>query len=312
MNPTVDILLASYNGERYLAEQIGSLLKQTHQGWHLIVRDDVSSDCSRSILDGFKTTYPEKITLIDDNLGNLGACRSFATLLEHSKADYTMFCDQDDVWLPGKIELSLQKMRELADGYGDAVPLLVYSDMKVVDRDLTVIADSYWNYQVFDPNKGGDFGRLLVSNVIIGCTVMINRKLRDIALPLPPEALMHDWWVGLVAAALGKSDFLEEPTVLYRQHASNVVGATWKMSPGSILRKLRDMKKHKAFLLQSQKQARAFAGRYGNLLSSADGEKVRAWVGIDGQNWLARRYTVMRYGFWWSGVLRNITLLLVI
>jgi glycosyltransferase involved in cell wall biosynthesis len=312
MDPTIDILLATYNGDEYLADQIDSLLKQTRVNWHLIARDDGSTDATRSILADFKNRYPEKITLIEDGLGNLGACGNFAALLGHAGADYIMFCDQDDVWLPDKIDRTLRRMTDLAQRFGNSVPLLVYSDMKVVDRDARIIADSYWNYQAFNPETGKVLSRLLVSNVIIGCTVMINRTLRDMVVPLPPETLMHDWWAGLVSVALGKNDFIGEPTVLYRQHGSNVVGATWTMNLSGIISKLRDMKKHREFLLQSQRQAGTFADRYGQLLSTGDLEKIRTYAGMSSQNWMKRRYIVVKHGFWWSGLLRNVTLLLIV
>ncbi len=312
MDPTIDILLATYNGEEYLADQIGSLFNQTHVGWHLIVRDDGSTDATRPILVDFKKKHPEKITLIEDGLGNLGACGNFAALLGHARADYIMFCDQDDVWLPDKIDRTLRKMTGLTGRFGGSVPLLVYSDMKIADREVRTIADSYWDYQAFNPESGKVLSRMLVSNVIIGCTVMINRTLRDMAVPLPPETLMHDWWAGLVSVALGKNDFIKEPTVLYRQHGSNVVGATWTMSLGSIMNKLRDMKKHREFLLQSQRQAGAFADRYGHLLSTDDLGKIQAYAGLSSQNWLTRRYMIFKHGFWWSGLLRNVTLLLIV
>ena len=312
MEPSIDILLATYNAEPYLADQLDSLSGQTKRNWRLLVRDDGSSDHTLTILDSFKTRYPEKITILKDNLGNLGACRNFARLMEQSTADYIMFCDQDDVWLPDKIDVTYQRMKGLATEFGNELPLLVCSDMKVVDHDLRVVANSYWGYQAMNPKRGMNFSRLLVSNVIIGCTVMVNKKLRDLALPLPPEALMHDWWAGLVAVAFGRVDFLEEPTVLYRQHTSNVVGATWDMSPGGMMRKLRDMKQHKEFLLQSQQQAGAFADRFGKQLPEDKSERANIWAGLNRKNWFVRRYAIVRHGLWWSGLLRDIALMSII
>ncbi len=310
--PLIDILLATYNGECYLDEQIQSLLSQTYSHWRLLIRDDGSTDNTPAIIHSYAEKYPNKIIVIKNSARNLGACGNFGALLEHATGDYVMFCDQDDVWLQRKIESTLRKMMELVDQYGNNIPLLVFTDMQVVDKDLNIIADSYWKYQAFAPESGNDFSRMLVSNVIIGCTSMMNRKLWDLAVPLSGVMLMHDWWAGLVSVALGKNGFIDEPTVLYRQHVLNVVGATWKMSFSDIINKLMDVKKHRQYLLKSQMQARAFADRYGHLLSPVDLKKARIYAGLDSHNWIIRRYDIFKYGFWWSGVLRNITLLLIV
>ncbi len=311
-HPQIDILLATHNGERFVLEQIHSLLEQTYPHWRLIVRDDGSTDNTRTIIGCIKEKYPDKVAVLEDNLANLGACQNFGKLLAHSTADYAMFCDQDDVWLPNKIELTLNKMKSLEERYGYDIPLLVYTDMQVVDEKLNVVSDSYWRYQAFNPKSGTVLNRLLVSNVIIGCTVMVNRKLRELSVPFPNDTLMHDWWAGLVSLSLGKNDFIEQPTVLYRQHALNVVGATWKMNFQSIMLKIRDMKKHREFLLNSQRQAGAFADRYGHLLSETDLEKIRTYAGLSSQNWMKRRYSIIKHGYWWSGLLRNVTMMIII
>ncbi len=312
MDPIIDILLATFNGERYIAEQINSILNQTYANWRLIIRDDGSKDRTVSIINDFKIRYPDKIIMIKDDRGNLGACRNFATLLERAEADYIMFCDQDDIWLPRKIETTYRKMSEMVKRYTDRLPLLVYTDMKVVDKDLKVVADSYWKYQAFNPKSGKVLNRLLVSNVIIGCTVMLNKALRDLSIPFSNDALMHDWWAGLVSVAFGKNDYLEEATVLYRQHGSNVVGATRKMNFRSIINKIKDMNKHREFLFDSQRQAGDFARRYRQLLSVSALGKIRTYAALSSQNWIKRRYIAIKNGFWWSGLVRNITMMIIL
>jgi glycosyltransferase involved in cell wall biosynthesis len=315
-NPTIDILLATYNGGRYLSEQIQSLLDQTYTRWRLIIRDDGSTDDTLSVIHLFKERYPEKIKHIEDGEVNLGACRNFARLLEHADAEYTMFCDQDDVWLPWKIALTLEKMNELVAKYGNDVPLLVYTDMKVVDENLSVISKSFWKNQAFNPKIGKSLGRFLVSNVATGCTVMINKKLRELAVPMPPEAMMHDWWVGLISVALGKNDYVPEPTMLYRQHVSNAVGAKWDASLNAIIEKVSDFGNLKrvnaAHLLKTQEQAKAFAARYRHLLSTGQFAKVTAYAELDSKNFIGKRIAIVRYGFWWAGFLRSFTMFVII
>ncbi len=314
-NPTIDILLATYNGERYLSEQIQSLLDQTYTNWRLLIRDDGSSDDTVSIIRRFQIHYPEKIVFIDDGLANLGACRNFARLLERTDAECVMFCDQDDVWLPTKITLTREKMLELTAKYGNGVPLLVYTDMQVVDENLAVISGSFWKNQAFNPEIGKSLGRFLVSNVATGCTVMINKRLRDLAVPMPAEAMMHDWWVGLISVALGKNGYVCEPTMLYRQHVSNAVGAKWDASLKSIIRKVLDFDNlkriNRAHLLKTQEQAKAFAAKYRDLLPTEELTKVKAYAELDSKNYFAKRIIIVQYGFWWAGFLRSLTMFII-
>ncbi len=157
---------------------------------------------------------------------NLGACGNFSRLLEQADAPYVMFCDQDDVWLPDKIEITLAAMRELERQHGAETPLLVHTDLMVVDERLNRLGKSLWLFQCTEPQRLTKLNRLLMQNFATGCTVMINRALRDLAVPVPAEALMYDWWLALVATAFGRVAAVEDPTVLYRQHGRNDTGAT--------------------------------------------------------------------------------------
>ncbi len=315
-DPTIDILLATYNGERYLGEQIQSLLDQAYANWRLIIRDDGSTDNTPSIISRFKQLYPEKILVIDNGKTNVGACLNFAKLLEHASAEFVMFSDQDDVWLPTKISLTLGKMRAMVQTYGNDLPLLVYTDMKVVDDRLSIISESFWKNQAFNPEIGKSLGRFLVSNVATGCTVMINKALRDLAVPVPQEVMMHDWWMGLTAVALGRTDYIAEPTMLYRQHSMNVVGAKWDITIKTVVQKIFDFKKlkqiNRAHLLKTQKQALALAARYKTLLPSKAYKKISTYADLDSRNYFLKRYYIIRYGFWWAGFIRSFTMFIII
>lgn len=223
IEPLVDILMSVYNGEKFLADQIDSLMRQTHENWRLIVRNDKSADSSVSILREYCNRYPEKLFMVADDRAQLGACQGFARLLQHASADYLMFCDQDDIWLPTKIELSLKEIMRLEAAH-PGTPILVYTDLSVVDEKLNEIAESFWQYQGIDPNDNS-LNSLILGNVATGCTIIFNRRLKELAEPLPAEAIMHDWWFALVGSAHGKLSFLSDRTVLYRQHGNNDVGA---------------------------------------------------------------------------------------
>ena len=164
------ILLSTYNGAKYLKNQIDSLLSQSYDDFRIIARDDGSSDESSQILKSY-----DKIEIVDSQQ-NLGAKGSFAELLEyavkHTDGEFFMFCDQDDVWKNDKIEKTLAKMQEMQYEYGD-IPLLIHSDVIVVDEGLEVMAGSFWKFQNINP-KRDVLPHLLLQNVVTGCTMMIN------------------------------------------------------------------------------------------------------------------------------------------
>jgi glycosyltransferase involved in cell wall biosynthesis len=223
MKSTIDILLSTYNGEMFLIQQIDSLLSQSFQSWNLLIRDDGSSDKTTQIIDSCVSQHPNQVFLLKDNLGNIGPLRSFETLLRQSTAPYVMFCDQDDVWLPNKIELSYSTIstREQRN-----MPALAYSDMTVVDEHLNVIASSFFRFENIATRYDNHYYYLISKNVAAGCTLIINRPLIKLSLPFGKDAIMHDGWLTHCCVLAGGSiNAIAETTVLYRQHAHNRIGA---------------------------------------------------------------------------------------
>lgn len=222
----VTVVLSAYNGGRYIAEQIESIRGQSLTGWNLVVRDDGSRDDTVNVVKGLIARDP-RISLMDDAHGNLGPWASFGKLLSHAcdrGADYVFISDQDDVWLPTKMEQQLNLLRETARSGGGETPALVHSDLEVVDGDLRPLHPSFSAFQRMSYSTKDPLRTLLIHNAIAGCTVALNRPLLEAALPLPAGCL-HDWWVALCAAGWGTIRCTPAATVRYRQHASNVIGA---------------------------------------------------------------------------------------
>lgn len=215
--------MATYNGEKFIGAQIESLLSQTYQNWHLITRDDGSIDKTVNILYDYRKKIPGKISILEST-EHSGASLNFGELLKNSTADYVMFCDQDDIWLPEKIMISFNGMLQLEAKYGQEKPLLLFTDLTVVDKCLNVTAKSFWEYEKINPDNT-TINRLLVQNVVTGCTTIMNKKLKDLSIPIPPEAIIHDWWTALVASVFGHIEYIRVPTMLYRQHDRNDIGA---------------------------------------------------------------------------------------
>lgn len=218
---TVCILLASFNGQKYIGDQIESLILQTYTNWKLFIRDDGSADQTVNIIKEY-TQKDKRITVINDERKSLGSCQNFSALLEITRSpyEYIMFCDQDDYWLPFKVEETLDKMLSLEKQCGKDVPLLVHSNFKYVDTELKEILSR----SGFQATKTDDldFAQLLAQNPVYGCTMMINKKLSALVGKIPPEAENHDYWVALIASALGKISYLDKQTILYRQHSHNI------------------------------------------------------------------------------------------
>jgi len=301
----VDILLASFNGEAFLQEQWASILGQSYKNWRLFTRDDESIDSTVEIIQELIRQEPEKILFADETLQVGGACATFAILLEKSTSDYVMFCDQDDVWLPNKISKTLETMKSAEQQYGTDTPLLVHTDLQVVDEQLQTIAPSLLKYQHLSPQSGSQLNRLLPQNVVTGCTVMINRPLVKLATPIPNEAIMHDWWLALVAALFGQIVFLNEPTMFYRQHSRNCIGAKrWGLR--RILQQMQQPGVVRESMLNTMRQAQAILDRYCDQIPTASRTTIKAYAALPFMPKTERIRTVFRYRFFRQGMVRSI------
>jgi glycosyltransferase involved in cell wall biosynthesis len=224
--PSYAIVLSTYNGNAFLAEQIESIRAQTAPDFRLYIRDDGSADGTLDLIARFAAIDP-RIAVLSDGAGNVGAPASFGLLLSHAFARreaYVFLSDQDDVWLPHKAARMLGTATHHARWDGADLPLLVHSDLRVVTSDLGEIHPSFFSYQQLDPIEDTRPTRLLFRNAVTGCATLVNRALLEAALPFPRVA-MHDWWLAQCAAFFGRIVFVDEATVLYRQHGANAFGA---------------------------------------------------------------------------------------
>ncbi|MGN0290954.1 MAG: glycosyltransferase family 2 protein [Lachnospiraceae bacterium] len=210
MDKKVQILMSTYNGEKYLEEQIESLLRQTYPHIEILIRDDGSTDSTSTILKKYEKEYGNIHVFLESNVG---VTKSFFSLLSKSDADYIAFCDQDDIWLEEKVERAVEKLCEIQGA------ALYCSNKILVDAESRIIGEN--KKTILKPG----FGNAVVECICTGCTAVMNRELAEIIKNhIPENAILHDWWCYLVACYVGQVVFDEEAYIWYRQHGGNVVG----------------------------------------------------------------------------------------
>jgi len=257
----IDILMATYNGEKYIRQQLDSILQQDYDNWNLIIRDDCSSDNTVQIIEEYQSKFPQKIKLIHAEAPSGSAQNNFFALLPYSQSEYMMFADQDDVWLLNKISLTLSKMEQMEQLYGKSTPLLVYTDLAIVDEDLTVINPSRYKMHDINPERN-HLNHLIAQGIVYGCTLMVNRALLNFVEEKPSVDVMHDTWLSLLAASFGAIDYIDEALVMYRRHGGNASSLCnkgriqWVLYQLGNIRKIRE--KHRAYYKQANELLKQF------------------------------------------------------
>jgi glycosyltransferase involved in cell wall biosynthesis len=312
----LSIALCTYNGGKYLRQQLDSILKQTCLPDEVVVCDDCSTDATSAILEYFEKIAPFTVR-IHCNQTNLGPTGNFAKAISLCQGDWIFLCDQDDHWLPNKIELSTRKLFQLEESYGKDTPLLVHTDAVVTDENLQAIHPSLWKFQHSYPENGHALAKLLNQNLVTGCTVAMNRTLRDKALPISNKVMMHDWWLALVASAFGRVESISAATMLYRQHGMNDTGAKpWGLAKAlATLLDIRNrnyiLKTNKDISNRIRQQAAEFLRRYNDELSPQQQKTISAFIDLPQRSYFVRKFLTIKYGLHYQGLLRNIGNLLL-
>ena len=304
----IEILLATFNGARFLPQLLESILAQSDHRWRLLVRDDRSTDDTCEIVKSWAAAHPGRIQFLDEGSMGLGVVGNFAYLMERSTAKLIAFCDQDDFWHAEKLAMSRERIEELQSQFGEHTPLLVHTDLEVVDSQLRTISSSMWNYQKLDPNASEDPVKLAIQNGITGCTMLVNRALILRSLPLPGGVAMHDWWLALVASSFGRIGEIRRPLVKYRQHEGNAVGARpWGLDMRGIRRSRRVL--FLESLRVSSLQAEVFVDRFGKNIPKSQLDRYLAWSRVPRVGWASKRYLIVKHRLFRTGVARTISLI---
>ncbi len=308
----VHIACSARDAGLWLDAFLESLVAQTHRDWQLWIRDDGSQDRTWAIIEAWRGREP-RIAHAVRGEHSIGAARGFADVFARLPADAQAVAtgDADDVWLPRRLEMTLSALREAERRHPDT-PLLVHTDLRVVDESLAERAPSYWRAAGMHPHEA-PLRDIAIENVAVGPTLTFNAPLLALLRDVPAEALYQDWWIALVAAATGRVIAVDEATVLYRQHGGNSVGA--RPSGLRLLARAlttwgrrRQLHRH---LEQGGNQAAAVLARFRDRITPADAEALRGLASIPALHGWARKAAIARYR--WHprhGTIRNIGVLL--
>lgn len=310
--PLVEVLLATYNGVRFLREQIDSILSQDYKNLRVSARDDGSSDGTTAILNEYAKRFPDRFHIVQSGLPTGSAKGNFLQLMKAATANYICFSDQDDVWLPNKISRTMDAMVALQARRGSDIPLLVFTDLRVVDQELKTLHESFWKQAAIKPSSINRLAAILGQNVVTGCTALINHRLLNMALLMPPEASMHDAWIALLTSAFGAAGIVQAKTVLYRQHDQNVVGIDARSK--SLRKLIKRFLQRNPRVLQWQRNesmAKAFLRVHGKSLSRESRKVLEAYLRCGrSEHRIARVATMIRFRFFRPGLLRNVATLI--
>jgi rhamnosyltransferase len=231
--------MATHNGARFLGQQIDSIRAQTFENWTLLISDDCSTDETLKTIKEASARDSRIFLLPTDRRTRLGPVRNFGTLFNEAYKNGAAICfisDQDDFWYPRKMEEQLNNFRN--SGW-ETEPIAAFCNMELINEYGGLIHPSFYDFRRLVPEPNDPLNQLLSFNYVPGCSICVNRRLLEIATPLPDQVIMHDWWLMLVAAAFGKLSYSEDALFGYRQHSNNLISAAGE---GMLIRNVGDWK----------------------------------------------------------------------
>lgn len=304
-----DVLLATYNGEEFLGALLESLLAQSNSHFRVIVRDDGSTDSTLAVIESFKDRFEGRLVVIGDGSPTGSPTLNFEILMNSSTADYILFCDQDDVWLSNRVEITLKILIEAEVVHGDNTPIFAFTDLIPVDRKLKQLSKSFWCFKKINPFMTRSLSRSLITSAVLGCSSGVNRALLNLALPIHLKATNHDWWMLHVGIIFGKVVWSSERTVLYRLHGGNssnqkrvsLVDYAKARSPFKIVRRgLEKKAAHAGGLLEN----------YQNSMEPDIRNLLEDFVSINDRGFFMRRIILLKWNLVYPDVRRNIAFFL--
>ena len=231
-NKKIDILMATYNGEKYLVEQLDSIINQTYHNWNLLIRDDNSTDKTLEIIQNYHKK-DKRIKILKDNKGNLGIVRNFEELLKSSESEFIMFSDQDDIWVENKLDMYLKMIEKNKSN----ILKDTFISKKAINRGLENV---FFNY------------------FVQGATILISKEIKNFILPFPKEVYLHDRYIHLISELFFERIFVNKALIYYRQHGDNQIGAK---------NTIRELLSKRYFDERDRQLIKVIYNKYGSLLT---------------------------------------------
>jgi glycosyltransferase, family 2 len=261
-NKKIDILMATYNGEKYLVEQLDSIINQTYHNWNLLIRDDNSTDKTLEIIQNYHKK-DKRIKILKDNKGNIGIVRNFEELLKSSESEFIMFSDQDDIWVENKLDMYL-KMIEKIKNKG----FMIHSDAILFDKNKSnILKDTFISKKAI--NRGLE--NVFFNYFVQGATILISKEIKNFILPFPKEVYLHDRYIHLISELFFERIFVNKALIYYRQHGDNQIGAK---------NTVRELLSKRYFDERDRQLIKAVYNKHGNLLTGDKKELIEKYFKI--------------------------------
>ncbi len=287
----ISVVMATYNGERFLVKQLDSILAQTLRPAEIIVCDDRSTDNTVAILEQYRKSHGIRYYINEKTLGVVGNFKKAVSLA--AEENYIALSDQDDIWLPEKLALSLNALSVIDDGKS---PAMIYSDLIVVDQDDNMLSPSLNNELGFDKYQHS-LSTLLFGNFVLGCTVMMNRRMRELFNDIPVgHSFNHDAWITLIAFTFGRVALVKKPIILYRKHTQNVTFSNHKKSKriNRIMNHIRSLFLNTTFLQEQIHLLTEFHVFYKNMISEAHSKTIMNVIQLEKKSYLQKKLAFER------------------
>lgn len=304
----VDVLLASKNGEMFLEDLFDSIRAQTHGDWRILMADDGSTDETVRLAEKLAWKFELNFELVSQEPVR-GAAKNFARLLQASDAPYFAFADQDDIWYPKKLEACVAQLETTVP----ETPGLVFHDAEVIDELGRCIETSHLALRGI-PHVVPSIQRLLMQNPASGNTIVGNAALRTRALPMPPQAPMHDAWAIAVATMTGEVHHIAEPLIGYRRHVNNTYGPRGMINMLSHEQICQALAQGRLRVRDRFQLASAITSGFApdDPETAADVEAARRLLEIRSMPLGRRQYELLRGGYFHHGFLRNAAMLVFV
>ena len=261
-NKKIDILMATYNGEKYLVEQLDSIINQTYHNWNLLIRDDNSTDKTLEIIQNYHKK-DKRIKILKDNKGNLGIVRNFEELLKSSESEFIMFSDQDDIWVENKLDMYL-KMIEKIKNKG----FMIHSDAILFDKNKSnILKDTFISKKAI--NRGLE--NVFFNYFVQGATILISKEIKNFILPFPKEVYLHDRYIHLISELFFERIFVNKALIYYRQHGDNQIGAK---------NTIRELLSKRYFDERDRQLIKVIYNKYGSLLTEDKKKLIEEYFNI--------------------------------